>query len=237
MFRPNPRQRVSAGLSEPIIPQASAPDAARVYEKAARQVYIVDDDGSLRRSLSFSLKTAGYNTRAFASGQDFLDAVETIGPGCVLLDVRMSGPDGPSVLRSLAGKLDKFAVITMTGHGDIDTAVRVMKLGSLDFLEKPFSDAVLKDSLDMAFAVLAKQLRRHFERKDAEVRIATLTSREKEVFENMVAGQSNKDIAGHLNLSARTVEMHRANLMHRLGVTSVAEAVLVAIAAGVWPRS
>lgn len=216
---------------------AGVRETARVYQRAARQVYIVDDDGSFRRSLSFSLKTAGYNTRAFASGQDFLDAVETIGPGCVLLDVRMPSPDGFSVLQSLAGKLGKFVVITVTGHGDIDTAVRVMKLGSLDFIEKPFSDAVLKESLDMAFAVLTKQLRKHFQHKDAEARVANLTSREKEVLQSMISGLSNKEIAVSLKLSARTVEMHRANLMQRMGVRSVAEAVLVAIAAGVSPRN
>lgn len=199
------------------------------------QVYIVDDDALLRRSLSFLLRTAGYSPRAFATGQDFLDAAETIDPGCVLLDVRMANLDGFSVLRGMAGKLSKFAVITMTGHGDINTAVQVMKLGSLDFIEKPFADIALLEMLDMGFATLSEQLRKHSLRSDVLLRLANLTPREMAVLQSLVAGEPNKIIAHRLQLSARTVEMHRANLMTRLGVKSLAAAVHLALVAGVTP--
>ncbi|RYG88884.1 MAG: response regulator transcription factor [Alphaproteobacteria bacterium] len=199
------------------------------------QVYIVDDDALLRRSLSFLLRTTGYSPRAFASGQDFLDAAEALSPGCVLLDVRMAKLDGPSVLRGLDDKLVKFAVITMTGHGDIDTAVQVMKLGSLDFIEKPFANTALLEMLDMAFVTLSEQLRKHALRSDVLLRLANLTPREMDVLRSLVAGEPNKIIAHRLRLSARTVEMHRANLMTRLGVKSLAAAVHLALVAGVIP--
>lgn len=216
------------------VPGADLPTAYNVA--SARHVYIVDDDTAVRQSLTFSLRSAEYNTRAFASGQDFLDEAEHLSPGCVLLDVRMPHLSGPEVLQQLGGEIGRFAVITMTAHGDVDTAVRAMKLGSLDFIEKPFADAVLMDALDMAFSALAPRLQTYSQRFEAAATVASLTRRERGVLENLIAGRSNKETAHRLRLSVRTVEMHRANLMNRLGVKSVAEAVRVATFAGLVPH-
>lgn len=196
-------------------------------------VYIVDDDSMVRRSLSFSLATAGFKTRAFASGRDFLDGVDFLEPGCVLLDIRMPEMDGLAVLTELSSRLDRFAVVAMTGHGDVDTAVRAMKCGARDFLEKPFTDTDLTDILADLFRSLPVHADGDAERKRAVASIASLTPREHDVMRGLVAGLPNKTLALELGISVRTVEMHRANLMARIGAKSLAEAVRIALAAGV----
>ena len=212
--------------TEPLLAPISLP-ASRPPD----QVYIVDDDSMVRRSLSFLLSTSGFGTRAFASGRDFLDEVDMLATGCVLLDIRMPGLDGLAVLEELGTRVQRFAVVAMTGHGDVDIAVRAMKRGARDFLEKPFTDAVLIETLTTLVRVLPRQIGAHAGSKDAAARVALLTPREQEVLHGLLAGLPNKVMADKLGISVRTVEMHRGNLMERMGVKSLAEAVRIAIAA------
>ncbi|MGK2908626.1 MAG: response regulator transcription factor [Sphingobium sp.] len=200
-----------------------------------RRVYIVDDDSMVRRSLSFSLNTAGFETRAFVSGSDFLDEVGHLPAGCVLLDVRMPDMDGISVLDELSKKSALHPAVIMTGHGDIETAVRAMKLGADDFIEKPFNDADLLEVLEALFARLPARLEAEAKRTMAQTSVATLTAREKELLQGLMAGLSNKAVATWLGISVRTVEMHRSNLMSRLGVNTFAELVRIALLAKVTP--
>ncbi|MEG3178679.1 response regulator [Sphingomonas sp. RB3P16] len=196
-------------------------------------VYIVDDDSMVRRSLSFSLSTAGYATRAFASGRDFLDEVDILPAGCVLLDIRMPEIDGLAVLEDLGARIHRLSVIAMTGHGDITTAVQAMKRGAKDFLEKPFTDAALIEMLNSLFALLPAHADAAHERKEAVARVGQLTPRERDVLQGLVAGMSSKAVALKLGIGIRTVEMHRLNLMGRIGTKSIAEVVRIAGLAGV----
>lgn len=196
-----------------------------------RCVYVIDDDSMVRRSLSFALTTAGFEVRAFLCGQDFLTEAETLAPGCVLLDVRMPGISGLDVLDALADRVHRFAVLIMTGHGDVDTAVTAMKRGARDFLEKPFTDQALLDILDTLFVALPGQIDAHAARSDAIARIASLSPRERDVLDGLVAGLPNKLIAYQLDISVRTVEMHRQRLMERLGVKTLGDALKLAVLA------
>lgn len=196
-------------------------------------VYIVDDDSMVRRSLSFSLTSSGFNTRAFASGRDFLDEVDALSSGCVLLDIRMPEIDGLAVLDELAAKVQRFAVVAMTGHGDVNTAVSAMKRGALDFLEKPFTDAAVTDVLTKLFQALPAHADASAEREDAVARVAKLTMRERDVLRGLVAGLPNKAVANKLGIGVRTVEMHRTNLMVALGAKSLAEVVRIALIASI----
>ncbi|TPG14585.1 response regulator transcription factor [Sphingomonas oligophenolica] len=206
--------------------------ASRDTPPSTRVVYIVDDDSMVRRSLSFSLATAGFATRAFASGRDFLDAVDSLGSGCVLLDIRMPDIDGIAVLDQLATRAQRFAVVAMTGHGDVHTAVSAMKRGAQDFIEKPFSNKALVDVLTTLFQALPAQADADAEHRDAIDRVTKLTSRERDVLRGMVAGQSSKTLAHELGIGIRTVEMHRTHLMATMGARSLADVVRIALTAG-----
>lgn len=199
------------------------------------QVYIVDDDSMVRRSLTFSLTTSGFGTRAFSSGRDFLDEADLLAPGCVLLDIRMPGMDGLAVLDALGARVQRFAIVAMTGHGDVDTAVQAMKRGARDFLEKPFTDAALTDILTTLVRALPRDVDADAARNDAVARLADLTPREHDILRGLLAGQPNKVLAHNLGISIRTVEMHRGTMMKRMGVKSVGEAVRIAIAASIEP--
>jgi two-component system response regulator FixJ len=181
------------------------------------------------------LGTAGFETRPFAGGGDFVEAVETLAPGVVLLDVRMPAPDGFQVMEELARRRIDWPVIVMTGHGDVPVAVRAMKLGAVDFLEKPFDDETLLAALDRAFGLLKDRGDKAERRRAAEERIGQLTAREHEVLRGLMAGFPNKLLARELNISLRTVEMHRANMMERLKVASLAEALTLAVLAEIEP--
>ena len=198
-------------------------------------VYVVDDDREVRRSLSFMLGTADLNSRPFASGIDFLEALDGLKPGCILLDIRMPEVDGFHVMAELARKRVEWPVIVMTGHGEVSVAVRAMKLGAVDFIEKPFEEAILLSSLDRAFTLLKDRGETAERKQIAEDKVNSLTTREREVLQGLMAGLPNKLLARHLGISLRTVEMHRANMMDRLGVGSLAEALTLAVQAGVDP--
>ena len=198
-------------------------------------VYIVDDDREVRRSLSFLLGTTEMTSRPFGSGTDFLDALLDLKPGCILLDIRMPEVDGFHVMDELGKRGVEWPVIVMTGHGEVSVAVRAMKLGAVDFLEKPFDEEVLLGSLERAFGLLKDRGEAADRKQKAQDRVTALTAREKEVLQGLMAGMANKLLARRLDISLRTVEMHRANMMDRLGVRSLAEALTLAVQAGVEP--
>jgi two-component system response regulator FixJ len=198
-------------------------------------VYIVDDDSDVRSSIGFMLGTDGTRTRPFASGIDFLANLDSLEPGCVLLDVRMPDVDGVEVLEELAKRDIDWPVIVMTGHGEVSLAVQTMKLGAIDFLEKPFEETMLQICLHRATDLLEEQAGEIGRRREAKARIEALTDRERDVLQALIAGLPNKLIAQHFGISLRTAEMHRGNMMSRLGVKSLAEALRIASDAGVKP--
>lgn len=194
-------------------------------------VHLVDDDAAIRRSAGFMLKTSGYQVQVYESGVELLKHAANLSQGCILLDIRMPGMDGLEVQEVLQAKGVTLPVIIMTGHGDISLAVRAMKAGAVDFIEKPFEKETLKSSLDEGFRRLSQKEVTGERRKDAEVRLQALTSREQDVLDGLAQGLPNKTIAYDLGISPRTVEIHRANLMTKLGVRSLSEALRIAFAA------
>jgi two-component system, LuxR family, response regulator FixJ len=200
-------------------------------------VYVVDDDRDVRRSLSFMLGAAEIRSHPYGSGADFLEALPDLEPGCILLDLRMPQMDGFHVMAELAERNVDWPVVVMTGHGEIPIAVRAMKLGAVDFIEKPFSEQALLACFSQAFSLLEERATSGKRRRDAHDRAALLTAREKEVLASLLAGQSNKQIAQSLGISLRTVEMHRGNMMDRLGAASLAEALTLALEAGIRPST
>lgn len=202
-----------------------------------RRVYIVDDDSDVRTSTYFFLSAAGYFVRSFASGQDFLDEVANLPPGCVLLDLRMPGVGGLDVLHALSRRIGCLPVVVITGHGNIDAAVRSMKLGAIDFVEKPYEESVLIETLARAFAKLDADTRCVNDTARARSLIAALSEREREVFQGVIVGLPNKQIAHRLGLSVRTVEMHRTRMMHRLEARTLADVMCIAFDANNEPSA
>ena len=197
-----------------------------------RQIYLIDDDDAVRRSAGFMLKAAGFAVDSYASGVAFLKDVAPLAPGCILLDVRMPGMDGVEVQRALNERGITFPVIVLTGHGDVNVAVSAMKAGAMDFIEKPFEKAVLLAALEQGFSQIEQSDRHRARAAEAALRLNVLTAREHDVLEGLVRGHPNKTIAYDLGISARTVEIHRANLMTKLNVRSLSEALRIAFAAG-----
>ena len=177
------------------------------------------------------LKTSGYQVQAYESGVDLLKQAGGLEQGCILLDIRMPGMDGLDVQQVLQERGVTLPVIIMTGHGDISLAVRAMKAGAVDFIEKPFEKEALKSALDEGFRRLSQKGVTGDRKKDAEVQIQSLTPRERDVLDGLAQGLPNKTIAYDLGISPRTVEIHRANLMTKLGVRSLSEALRIAFAA------
>jgi two-component system response regulator FixJ len=195
-----------------------------------RTIYVIDDDAAVRRSLERLLDAAGLRAISYATAAAFLGAVSGLPAGCILLDMRMPGMDGLELQARLIELGISFPVIVMTGQGDVHGAVRAMKAGAVDFIEKPFSEDSLFNAIEAAFA-RAKLSDRVQEAEQAAKRIARLSPREREVLDALVAGQPNKVIAFDLGLSVRTVEVHRARMMDRLGVRQLGEAVRLAVMA------
>ena len=192
------------------------------------RVYVVDDDDDYRKSLARLLEFGGHQVREFSSADEFLGAAETLGGGTVLLDVRMPGTGGLELLANYPDVLDRFTFIVVTGHGDIDVAVRSLKLGAVDFIEKPFDPPLLLQTIAATSGSADARARDRLRERAARHRIEALSPREQEVLGGMLAGGSNKVIARHLNISDRTVEMHRAHLLDKLGASTSAEAVQLA---------
>jgi two-component system response regulator FixJ len=196
-----------------------------------RTVYLVDDDDAIRRSAGFMLKTSGLQVRAFESGDALMKAAASLEPGCILLDIRMPGMDGLQVQEALNERGIALPVIIMTGHGDVTLAVQAMKAGAVDFIEKPFEKAVVLGAIEQAFARLDRSAKAQQRAEEAQIQLQALTPREREVLEGLAGGLPNKTIAYDLGISPRTVEIHRANVMTKLGVRSLSEALRIAFAA------
>jgi two-component system response regulator FixJ len=198
-------------------------------------VYVIDDDPAMRDSLDFLLGAAGFAVRLFENAEAFLGELPGLGLGCVLTDVRMPGTDGIELLRLLnaAPGPNKLPVIVMTGHGDIPLAVEAMKLGALDFLEKPFEDERL-------VAVIETALSRNGggdpapDHDDMRARLASLSQRELQVMKGLITGQSNKLIARDYDISPRTVEVYRANVMTKMQAGNITDLVRFAMRAGLF---
>lgn len=197
-----------------------------------RVIHIVDDEDAIRRSASFMLKTAGFAVEAWTSGDAFLKEVRHAPHGCILLDVRMPGMDGLEVQQVLNERGVTMPVIVLTGHGDIAIAVRAIKAGAVDFIEKPFEKTVLMGAITAAFDRIDRAHTTAARAAAAAVIIGSLTAREREVLVGLAQGLPNKTIAFDLDISPRTVEVHRANIMTKLQARSLSDALRIAFAAG-----
>ena len=197
------------------------------------RVYVIDDDSAMRDSLDFLLGSAGFSVRLFDSAQIFLDELESLEAGCVVTDIRMPGIDGMELLRQLNSGTRKLPVIVMTGHGDVPLAVEAMKLGALDFLEKPFEDDRLIRMIETALLQNEGGARSEAVTAEMVARVASLTHRERQVMQGLVSGQSNKVIAREYDISPRTVEVYRANVMTKMQAANLSELVRFAIRAGI----
>ncbi|GGF43617.1 transcriptional regulatory protein FixJ [Aliidongia dinghuensis] len=200
---------------------------------SAAKVYIVDDDEAVRESLEALLISHGYATATFASGRAFLDASDPGAEGCLLTDVRMPDMDGLELQERTAESRPNLAVIVITGHGDVPLAVRAMKAGAVDFVEKPFTEDIIVQAVAKALQFAADRRSRHADRGEIAGRLEQLTAREREVLQGLVAGLPNKTIAYDLGISPRTVEIHRARVMEKMQARSLSELVRLSLAAGI----
>ena len=201
-----------------------------------RTVYILDDDAAVRRSLGRLLDSAGISSHPYATPREFLIAAAGLQAGCLLLDLRMPTMSGLEVQARLLVVNAELPVIMMTGQGDILSAVRAMKAGAVDFIEKPFSDGVLLGAVETALKDHTLQMRSQAITV-AVALVRTLSTREREVLDALIAGKANKVIAYDLGISVRTVEVHRARMMDRLGVNQFAEAVRLCVLAQLAARN
>jgi FixJ family two-component response regulator len=200
---------------------------------AAPVIFIVDDDASVRKSLTRVMMSAGYAVEAFASAREFLERERLAGPGCLVLDVRMPGLSGLDLQEALAGKSHRIPIVFITGHGDISMSVKAMKSGAADFLTKPYDVEQLLAAVDRAVTKHAKTLGEEGRTAEIRERMEQLTPREMEVFALVVTGMLNKQIAGELGIGEKTVKVHRARVMEKMRAGSVAELVRLADRAGV----
>ena len=198
----------------------------------APTVYVVDDDQAVRSSVRWLLESVNLPVKTFGSALEFLEMHEPGKPGCLVLDVRMPGLNGLQLQETLTARRVRLPIIFITGHGDIDIAVRAMKAGAFDFIEKPFNDQSLVDTVQRCLALDDRQRRDAAEREKIIGRLASLTPREVEVLDYVISGKSNKLIAADLGISAKTVEVHRARVMEKMAVSSVAELTARCIASG-----
>jgi len=188
-------------------------------------VFVVDDDAAGRQSLSLLVRSMSLNVEVFDSAASFLESYDSERPGCLVLDIRMPGMGGLELQQELEQRNVELPIIFITGHGDVSMAVRAMRAGAIDFLEKPFNDQDLLARINQALEVDAERRRARDELDTLRARLASLTPRERDVMERVVKGQPNKVVAIELGLSERTVEIHRAKVMAKTGSKSLAELV------------
>jgi two-component system response regulator FixJ len=191
-------------------------------------VHLIDDDDGVRQAVGFLLTTSGFAVRVYESATAFLEALPSLQPGCVVTDVRMPVMDGLALQRELKNRGISLPVIIITGHADVPLAVEAMKVGAVDFIEKPFDDEALLSAVRMAIDRHARDASRDDETAAIKAKLASLSPREREVLRGLIAGLPNKTIAYDMKISARTVEVHRANVMARMGARSVADLVRMA---------
>ena len=199
----------------------------------AASVFVVDDDPSVRKSLKRLIESAGYTVEVFASARDFLEAAPAPGPCCLVLDVRMPGITGLDLQKMLARAVHRIPVVFITGHGDVPMSVGAMKAGAIDFLTKPFAAKDLLDAIRRAVAKDTRDLGHEARTRSIHARVKTLTPRERQVFALVVTGMLNKQIAAQLGVVEKTVKVHRARVMDKMGAGSVAELVRLANEVGV----
>ena len=193
-------------------------------------IFVVDDDADLRESLQVLLESAGYRVSGFGSARAFLDAQTSAG-SCLIADVHMPEMDGLALQEEMARRGIHLPVIIMTGHGQVPLAVRAMKAGALDFIEKPFDDTIMLENVRRAIEIGERTRNRSAEAKAAQDLLSQLTPREREVLEQLVAGRSNKVAAYELSISPRTVEIHRARIMDKMHARNLSDLVRIALAA------
>jgi two-component system, LuxR family, response regulator FixJ len=195
-------------------------------------IHIVDDDAAMRDSLAFLLDVNGFAPKTYDSANAFLSGAAVDAGSCVVSDIRMPGLNGIELVRELKRKGGVCPVILITGHGDVALAVEAMKAGAVDFIEKPFDDAALLGAIRAALEIHSAKAGDSAAKKEAEARLADLSPRERDVLQGLLAGKINKVIAHDLNISPRTVEVYRANLMAKTGARSMSELMRIALAAG-----
>jgi two-component system response regulator FixJ len=195
-------------------------------------VYVIDDDEAMRVSLNFLLDSSGYKVTLFDTAQAFLNALPSLVFGCVVSDVRMPGLDGIELLKRMKAQHSPLPILIMTGHGDVPLAVEAMKLGAVDFLEKPFEDDHLTTMIEAAIRRAEPAATNEAIAEDIAARVASLSPRERQVMDGLVAGLSNKLIAREYDISPRTIEVYRANVMTKMQAGSLSELVRLAVRAG-----
>ncbi|MEK0085598.1 response regulator transcription factor [Benzoatithermus flavus] len=192
-------------------------------------VLVVEDDEALRRALAFNLEVAGYRVRAHEAAEPLLAELDRIEAGCLITDVRLPGMGGLELIRELARRGSRLPVVVVTGFADVPLAVEAMKAGAVDLLEKPLAPGALLAVVERALRACSGILRQQEQVENAAARIATLSSREREVFDGLIRGRLSKQIAGDLGISPRTVEIYRANVMEKLGTRTLAEIVRLGV--------
>jgi FixJ family two-component response regulator len=199
-------------------------------------VFLVDDDASVRKALTRLIGSAGYDVKAFASARDFIFEPVNAAPACLVLDIRMPGLTGMDLQRQLNQANAILPIIFITGHGDVPTSVRAMKAGAADFLPKPVKEKDLLKAIEQALARCARERAEREEREEIQSRLDTLTPREREVLEHIVAGKLNKQVAYDLGTVEKTIKVHRARIMSKMGVDSLARLVHLADRVGIGKR-
>lgn len=202
--------------------------------KSNQTVFVVDDDLAMRNSLKWLIETIGIKVETFASADEFIRSYYPGRSGCLLLDIRMPGMNGLELQEHFNQQNIKIPVIIITGHGDVPMSVRAMKAGAVDFIEKPFNDELLLDSIRNALTIDNEQRTQQAEKSEIAARLDQLTPREHEVMEMVTDGCANKEIASSLGVSAKTVEAHRARVMEKMQATSLAALVKMVIAANLY---
>lgn len=197
--------------------------------QAQGTIYIVDDDEAVRDSLRWLLEANGYRVKCYSGGEQFLEAYDSEQIGVLIADVRMPGMSGLELQEALIERQAPLPIVFITGHGDVPMAVSTMKKGAIDFLEKPFNETDLRNIVARMLDDAAERVNQAMIQKSQEAVLARLTAREQQVLERIVAGRLNKQIAGDLSISIKTVEAHRANIMEKLEVTTVADLMKIAL--------
>ena len=200
---------------------------------SAQKIFVVDDDQAVRESLCWLLESVNLPVETFGSAQEFLSSYSADQGGCLILDVRMPGMSGLELQNKLAEIECSLPIIIVTGHGDVPMAVRALKAGAVDFIEKPFNDQTLLERIQNCLDQDRAQREERSLKSSLQQRLSQLTPREQEVLERVIAGKLNKVIADELGISSKTVEAHRANIMEKMGATSLAELVTMCVTIGV----
>ena len=193
-------------------------------------VFVIDDERTVRESIRWLVESVGLNVETFASAREFIDSHDRARPGCIVLDVRMPAMGGVEAQETFRAREINLPVIVITGYADVSTAVRVLKQGAVDFIQKPFSDQLLLDRIHECIKRNAEERRNHAARAEVSTRLARLSPREDEVLRLVVTGDANKTVARKLGISPKTVEVHRANLMRKTQAKSLAELVQMVLA-------